>query len=80
MARSGRSAATAARHRARTALVQALYQWQVAGGDPDEILVQFTESDALSAAYGANQRILHHEHGTLDDSTIESESDREDSQ
>ncbi|WP_411966312.1 metal ABC transporter ATP-binding protein [Haloferax sp. YSMS24] len=45
-------------------------------GAPDA----FVESDALSAAYGANQRILHHEHGEADESTpTDSEPDREDS-
>lgn len=52
MARSGRSAATAARRRARTLLVQALYQWQVAGGDPDEILLQFVDGRGLGGADG----------------------------
>jgi len=36
-------AASAARHRARELLVQALYQWQMTGDDPGEILVQFVD-------------------------------------
>lgn len=35
--------ATAARRRARSLAVQALYQWQITGDDPGEIVVQFIE-------------------------------------
>ena len=50
MARSDRAAATAARRRARTLLVQALYQWQLSGDDPGEILLQFVENRGLGNA------------------------------
>lgn len=50
MGRSPRAAATAARRRARMLLVQALYQWQVAGGDPAEILVQFVDGRDVANA------------------------------
>jgi N utilization substance protein B len=42
MAHAPRSA-SAARHRARCLLVQALYQWQVGGDDPDYIRLQFVD-------------------------------------
>lgn len=35
--------ATGARRRARSLTVQALYQWQITGDDPGEIVVQFIE-------------------------------------
>ena len=44
MSRSSRSTATAARRRARSLTVQALYQWQITGDDPGEIVVQFIEA------------------------------------
>lgn len=43
MSRSSRATATAARRRARSLTVQALYQWQITGDDPGEIVVQFLE-------------------------------------
>ncbi len=33
----------AARHRARRLVIQALYQWQVGGDEPNDIVVQFLE-------------------------------------
>ena len=50
MARSQRAAATAARRRARALLVQALYQWQVAGADPGDILLEFVEGRDVANA------------------------------
>ncbi len=41
---------TAARQRARRLLVQALYQWQVSGDDPGEIVVQFTDERGIGRA------------------------------
>lgn len=49
MARSGTSA-SAARHRARELLVQALYQWQVGGDDAGDILLQFVDGRDLGRA------------------------------
>ena len=49
MARGSRSA-TAARHRARTFVVQALYQWQLTGDDPGDILVQFVDGRDMGSA------------------------------
>lgn len=49
MARAPRSA-SAARHRARELLVQALYQWQMTEGDPGEVLVQFVEGRDMGQA------------------------------
>lgn len=49
MARASRSA-SAARHRARELLVQALYQWQITEDDPGEILVQFVEGRDMGRA------------------------------
>lgn len=49
MART-RSSASAARHRARELLVQALYQWQITDGDPGEIVVQFVENRDMGRA------------------------------
>jgi len=50
MARSQRTAASAARHRARTLLVQALYQWQISGDDPGDILLQFVDGRDMGGA------------------------------
>lgn len=41
MSGSARAAASAGRHHARRLLIQALYQWQISGEDPGEILLQF---------------------------------------
>lgn len=49
MARANRSA-SAARHRARELLLQALYQWQLTAGDPGEILVQFVDTRDMGKA------------------------------
>ena len=49
MARPARSA-TAARHRARVLLLQALYQWHMTGDDPGDILVQFVEGRDVTRA------------------------------
>lgn len=45
-----RRSASAARHRARELLVQALYQWQLTGGDPGEILLQFVDGRDMGHA------------------------------
>jgi N utilization substance protein B len=45
-----RQRASSGRHRARRFLVQALYQWQVAGDDPDDVLVQFIDGRNLGHA------------------------------
>lgn len=45
-----RRSASAARHRARELLVQALYQWQLTGDDPGEILVQFVDGRDMGHA------------------------------
>lgn len=50
MARARRSRASAGRRRARVLALQALYQWQLAGGDPGEILRQFVEGRDTGAA------------------------------
>jgi len=50
MARATRSRASAARHRARELLLQALYQWQMTGADPGEIIVQFVEGRDMAGA------------------------------
>jgi len=39
-----------ARRRARRALIQAVYQWQLSGGTPDSIAAQFRDSGALDKA------------------------------
>jgi len=49
MARAPRSA-SAARHRARELLLQALYQWQMTDTDPGEIIVQFVEDRDMAGA------------------------------
>lgn len=43
-------AATLARHHSRRLLVQALYQWQVTGDDPGDILIQFVDGRDMSKA------------------------------
>lgn len=45
-----RQRASSGRRRARRFLVQALYQWQVSGGDPDEVLLQFVDGRNLGNA------------------------------
>ena len=50
MARTPRAAATQARHRARMFLLQALYQWQLSGDDPREILIQFVDGREMGSA------------------------------
>ena len=47
---SNRHAATAARHRARCFLVQALYQWQVGGDDAGDVLIQFIDGRNMGRA------------------------------
>ena len=61
---------------ARTSRIACLNKRLYFHGTPDA----FVESDALAAAYGANQRVLHHEHGVHDHTTTtETESDPEES-
>ena len=50
MSRSERAAATNARRRARSLSIQALYQWQLTGDDPGEIIVQFVEGRDMDGA------------------------------
>jgi len=50
MSRTRRVTASRARHRARSLLVQALYQWQIGGDDPGEIIVQFVDGRDMSGA------------------------------
>lgn len=45
-----RQRATSARRRARRFLVQALYQWQVSGEDPGDVLLQFVDGRNLGNA------------------------------
>lgn len=45
-----RQRASSARRRARRFLVQALYQWQVSGQDPDDVLIQFVDGRNLGSA------------------------------
>lgn len=45
-----RQRASSARRRARRFLVQALYQWQVSGQDPDDVLIQFVDGRNLGNA------------------------------
>lgn len=45
-----RQRASSARRRARRFLVQALYQWQVSGEDPDDVLIQFVDGRNLGSA------------------------------
>jgi N utilization substance protein B len=45
-----RGSASAARHRARELLVQALYQWQLTESDPAEILLQFVDGRDMGRA------------------------------
>lgn len=45
-----RQRASSARRRARRFLVQALYQWQVSGEDPGEVLLQFVDERNLGNA------------------------------
>lgn len=42
--------ATAARHKARCLLIQALYQWQLTGDDPGDIFIQFVDGRDLQGA------------------------------
>lgn len=46
----GSRSVSAARHRARCLLVQALYQWQVGGDDPGDILLQFVDGRDMGRA------------------------------
>ena len=41
-----------ARHRARRALVQAVYKWQMTNADTDKVAAEFAESGALEKADG----------------------------
>ncbi|WP_070988630.1 transcription antitermination factor NusB [Halofilum ochraceum] len=45
-----RQRASSGRRRARRFLVQALYQWQVSGDDPDDVLIQFVDGRNLGNA------------------------------
>lgn len=45
-----RQRASSGRRRARRFLVQALYQWQVAGADPGDVLLQFVDGRNLGNA------------------------------
>lgn len=45
-----RQRASSGRRRARRFLVQALYQWQVSGEDPDDVLIQFVDGRNLGNA------------------------------
>ena len=45
-----RQRASSARRRARKFLVQALYQWQVSGDDPGDVLIQFVDGRNLGNA------------------------------
>ncbi len=45
-----RQRASSGRRRARRFLVQALYQWQVSGEDPDDVLIQFVDGRNLGSA------------------------------
>lgn len=50
MARARRPRASAGRHRARVLALQALYQWQLTGDDPGDILVQFVDGRDMGGA------------------------------
>lgn len=50
MAASARTTASAGRHHARRLLIQALYQWQLSGDDPGDILLQFVDGRDTSKA------------------------------
>lgn len=51
MAASARTpTASAGRHHARRLLIQALYQWQISGDDPGDILLQFVDGRDTSKA------------------------------
>ncbi len=47
---SARAAASAGRHQARRLLIQALYQWQISGDDPGDILLQFVDGRDVGKA------------------------------
>jgi transcription antitermination protein NusB len=42
--------ANAARHQARRLLIQALYQWQISGDDPGDVLLQFLDERDTGSA------------------------------
>lgn len=50
MGASARATATVGRHHARRLLIQALYQWQISGDDPGDILLQFVDGRDTSKA------------------------------
>jgi len=50
MSHSRRTTASRARHRARGLLLQALYQWQIAGDDAGDVVVQFVDGRDMSGA------------------------------